>query len=143
MTDFFLRAHGIAIGYLPNNVGQLANSCDTQSSIFKQACNKFKNGCKNDTSQQKDTMRSSNLREKFTPIFVHKSLRLEIWCGSPEDPQKQFLLIENSKIRVKNFCPSLPATLFHFFSQASEFWNFLLSKIVSRGPPVTHTKSQV
>ena len=26
------------------------------------------------------------LREKKSPIFVHKSLRLEVWCGSPEGP---------------------------------------------------------
>ena len=54
------------------------------------------------------------------------------------------------KSRVKKFCPSLPATLFHFFYQASKgkifshkFWKKVLPKIVSWGPPVTHTKSQV
>ena len=70
-------------------------------------------------AKDKGLPQKSFLREKFRPIFVHKSLRLEIWFGSPEDPKKQLLLKLFFKIRVRKFCNCLPGRKSEIMLQAS------------------------
>ena len=52
---------------------------------------------------------------------IHRGKKSQTWhlVGVTGGPLETFFVRKNFKIRVKKFCPSLPAILFHFFSQAS------------------------